>query len=1033
MALFILVAAVGRSQCNNSLTTSYTSTNQQDGIMFTISAYKNIVIDSFYNNFTAGTLSEVRIYYRYGLAAGYLNLPGAWTLAGTAYNVVSAGINNPTPIPINVNIPLKKFETVSVYITNTGGSNPDCRTSGGTGVCDTLRTNSDIVVYEGYSKVYPFGTTLSPRRFSGTVFYHCLPDSNYTIIGTKTFCNITVGQQQTYRIDPPLDVDGIVWDLPNGMEFVGDSTNDTVTIEFTNTAPNGLICASVVGCDTVGKICDTIYANPPNSDAGNDTAVCFTQTQLNGNRAKGFWRLISGSGSFADSTRYNTAVSGLSIGSNIFEWVVTGYGCDTHTDQVNITVYPQPVAEFDFSEVCLGQATIFTDQSYMIGGGSISAWGWDVQNDGNNDYITKNASFIYSSHGTKQVTHTVWSNQGCIDSVTKAVEVYPLPNAKFSFQPRCEGVPVGFQDLTTIPYGSITNWLWKFGDNTPNSTQQNPTHTYAKDGLYIVTLTAYSGQGCEDSFTDTVEVFPEAVPNFTAPYVCKYDEVVFTDKSTYASGDNIVLWRWDYDDGSAFEYAQNTKHKYPSPGLYEVELLVITNHGCTSSVEKPVHVYPVPVANFNWDGTCENQTIYFNDASAVDSLFDSKLKSWRWNLGDGKVSTRQNTFNLYQEAGPKLITLTVKSNYGCEAVEEKEILVRPKPQAKMLILDDEVCAGNTIHFRDESYFDYTYDTTGVVAWRWEFGNGESSTERHAAHTYKVGGDYEVKLIARTMFGCIDSVKQTAVVHHNPVANYVILNSEGCSPVCATFIDSSYIASGEKLKRMWRLGGGDSVYGITAERCYSIPNGDDSASFPTSLVVTSSHGCRSVYSSPHRIKVFANPIADFELLKTEISELDSVVYFFDESIGASYWKWDFGDSTYSTLRIPDFHVYNRSGTYYPSLYIESPYGCKDSTTRVLRVNPNNTLFVPNSFSPNRDGKNDVFKVYGDNLEYVDIEIYDRWGRMVHSGKDKNAPWNGYVGNDPAPIGVYTYVLRYRHKGGVTQRTSGTFYLIANKTN
>jgi gliding motility-associated-like protein len=182
-----------------------------------------------------------------------------------------------------------------------------------------------------------------------------------------------------------------------------------------------------------------------------------------------------------------------------------------------------------------------------------------------------------------------------------------------------------------------------------------------------------------------------------------------------------------------------------------------------------------------------------------------------------------------------------------------------------------------------------------------------------------------------------------------------------------------------------------------------------------LQVTDSFGCISessfFYPSIH-VK------ADFSADPYE-GGAPLIVTFTDKSIRASKYKWEFGDTTTSTLSNPDPHTYYIPGQYSVKLTIESDLHCVDS----LRLDQNivvdkSELGIPNVFSPNGDGINDKFIVESKSLKSLSVEIFSRSGKKVYSFYGAGEPlmeWKGWDGNVnstsvKASPGVYFYVIR-----------------------
>ena len=528
--------------------------------------------------------------------------------------------------------------------------------------------------------------------------------------------------------------------------------------------------------------------------------------------------------------------------------------------------------------------------------------------------------------------------------------------------------------------------------------------------------------------TDSIEVFTIPEVDFDAPFVCQNDTVSVSDLSTSVQG-NVIYWEWNFGDATPVIYSQNTTHNYVLHGEYDIELLVGTDKGCTNTVVKSYHSYPVPIPEYVRDYECERQIMRFRDSSLLDPIFNSYLVQWDWDFGDGNDASNEMVGNFYQAPGVYDVQLTPYTNYGCHQMAETQVLVRPKPRANILIKNDNVCAGLEINYQDETYFDYTFDTTGVIYWDWQFGDGDISEEKDPTNTFDVGGNYLTKLRVETSFGCIDSTQITTIVHYNPAANFSVDSLEGCSPMCVTFFDKSRVKSGDSMKYNWIFGDGDIIDEVNPTHCYKVNDGGDFETFIPKLEVTTVHGCRSSMVSEEYITLYSNPIADFNVDAYSATMLKPVVELYNTSVGGIEWFWDFGDSTFSSEIDPKSHDYHLTGPgeYEIALRTLTEYGCADKVIKPFIVNPHQVLYIPKSFTPNSDGVNDFFQIKGEDLDFINLWIYDRWGNEVFYGENDEAVWDGRENGYLSPLGSYLYVLEYRMNGGIKQRTQGSLFI------
>lgn len=1007
--------------------------NGQNGNMFMITALNAIRIDSFWCNFSPGTIPEVEIWYREGSFVGFQNSPVGWTKVDSVTNLPSQGINNFTKVPIFVDVEIQAGCSVSFYVT--GISAPIMRyTNGpaGSTAGQNYSTGTDLILSYAYGKQYPFAATFNPRIWNGRIHYSCIPPS----IPSATYTNIPTascsGDTLCYSFIPGSTLAPGAWSWNPGQSGTIVSANNdssTVCMLFDGTVVFDTVCLTLEGgCDDVDT-CFPITINPPTADAGPDTSICATTYQLQGNTAQGFWSVMGGAGTFADPTVYNTTVSGLAPGVNTLRWSVANSTCDTVFDEVNITVLPIPVAQFNAPYGCDDNAIAFLDNSYALGGNIIS-WAWDVDGDGSTDYTTSAFNHTYTAPGIYNCTLTVMANGGCVDELIQPIVVAPNPQVNFSYTPECEGNAMLFADMTTIASGNLDTWEWQWDDGTSPSGAQNPAHVYLTDGWYIVTLTVTSDSGCVTSYADSVEVFSIPFVDFESPEVCQNDTVFFTDTSVSTQG-IINYWEWDFGDGFPIDYNQHTAHMYGTHGLYNVRLTVATDKGCTNTVVKPQRSFPVPVPNYLQEGVCERQRVTFTEDTYLDTIFGSMLTTFHWDFGDSTDAINGEVGHFYQDPGYYQLGLTPYTNYGCHTTGTFEILIRPKPEAKILILDDKVCAFNEINYRDETYFDYEFDSVGVVSWQWHFGDGSTSSKTHPKHTFERGGDFNTQLIVQTGFGCYDTAARTTVVYHIPDADFVIDSIEGCSPHCVTFIDNSRLASGEDLKNHWNFGdGGINTQDINPTYCYSVPDGSGLNRFPVELSVMSPFGCVDTFMHPEKVSIHGNPIADFELSANIVEFLEPVVFVDNYSVGADFWLWNFGDSTISTLASPNKHEYQAPGDYVISLTVSDDYGCQDVISKTLTVERHQTLFFPSTFTPNGDGLNDYFEVEAQDLEYIKLWVFDRWGDELFYGENDGARWDGKINGYNLPLGVYSFVVEYKQVNQIKQKKRGKITIARN---
>ncbi len=155
-----------------------------------------------------------------------------------------------------------------------------------------------------------------------------------------------------------------------------------------------------------------------------------------------------------------------------------------------------------------------------------------------------------------------------------------------------------------------------------------------------------------------------------------------------------------------------------------------------------------------------------------------------------------------------------------------------------------------------------------------------------------------------------------------------------------------------------------------------------------------------------------------------------IQFYDQSTGAVSYYWNFGDGSedsVSTLQNPS-HNYLQEGTYTVMLVTTNVEGCKDTTYQVLNVLPDFYFYFPNAFSPNGNGRNDVFMGYGAGIKKYSMRIYDRWGELVFSTEDIDTGWDGTFKGSQSPSAVYAVIFDLEGYHDEVKRYLGSVTLV-----
>ena len=334
---------------------------------------------------------------------------------------------------------------------------------------------------------------------------------------------------------------------------------------------------------------------------------------------------------------------------------------------------------------------------------------------------------------------------------TDSIDYYPLikkagyPIAYFDYSPSYPYTyeQVYFYDASIDLDGYIVSWHWDFGDGG-SSNEENPTHSYADNGIYMVNLTIVDNDGMTASIEKQIVILnTPPYPDFIwQPEEARdIDEIIFNASSSYDIDGSIVNYTWDFGDGSK-AYGVIAKHVYEDDGTYSINLTIKDDDGAIAYITKEIVVKNVPpTADFRFspEEPTDLDTIIFSDES-ID--LDGNIVNYTWTFGDGNVSHSKNPTHKYADNGLYLVSLTIKDDDGAIAYISKAILVKNIPPVANFSYEPK----NPTDLQTIKFTSNSYDLDGVIVnYTWNFGNGNVSYEKNATWKYSDDGIYMATL------------------------------------------------------------------------------------------------------------------------------------------------------------------------------------------------------------------------------------------------------------------------------------------------
>jgi gliding motility-associated-like protein len=433
-----------------------------------------------------------------------------------------------------------------------------------------------------------------------------------------------------------------------------------------------------------------------------------------------------------------------------------------------VSVFALPIINVSSNMVCLGQATIFNNNSTVLSG-QITNYIWDFYNDGISDATAIHPSFVSNTEGTIPVRITAISDNNCVSTSTVSIRVYPVPIPQFASQPVCQGSPVIFNNQTYLSSGQIVNYHWNFG-NGNSANINSPQHLYATHGTYQVTLTATSNFNCTASVVNPVVVYPKPNVNFSSTTVCYNQATQFVNLSNIPNG-LIARYKWDFDNnGIIDDTTANPTFIYPSAGNKVSKLIVISDLNCNSQTINTVVVHFNPIANFHVPSTCLPSATQFNNLSISN---DGQLIAYSWDFdGDNMIdNVSENPQYIFTQFGNYGVKLEVQTEFGCVNSIMKSAFVNPTPSVLFSASNKEGCPKLCVNFQNSSYI----ESGNITTYQWIFGdNSLPNYDINPMHCYGTG-NYNVTLKVVSDSGCVASFTQNNLVNvfPEPIAGFSI--------------------------------------------------------------------------------------------------------------------------------------------------------------------------------------------------------------------------------------------------------------------
>ena len=575
--------------------------------------------------------------------------------------------------------------------------------------------------------------------------------------------------------------------------------------------------------------------------------------------------------------------------------------------------------------------------------------------DGSFGANSNSVSHTYNDNGTFNPTLTITDSNNCQNNINMDTVLSGVSEIDFiaSVNEGCASLEVNF--LST---SNADTYYWDFGDST-YSTDENPDHTYDFEGNYSVTFYANDTNSCIDTLVkdDYIIVKKEDVDIFTMDTIIACSPYVF-NTDVYNIGVNF--WNWDFGDGD-LDTGSNVSHTYTQSGTYNISLFTDAPNGCKYDLNNFAFLQ---IDNLNVDATVNSNC---NDGSFNITNNTVGAIQHQWNMGDGTIYNTPNVSHNYIPSQSYVITYESISDIGCSNFEYYTAVFDCNyPNTVICQMPIQNPINQTCGFRNVNM---NSPFTTASSWEWEFGDGQSSTEKNPSHYYSTPGVFNILHVAYYQNGTSDTLIINNFIDQNDLDPSFSLNkNEFCNYNTYTFSNNSSAAT------TWEWSLDSTVISNNFSDSLTLQLNDSISLL--NLKITDQNGCES--ESQQNIFLY-HPLALIEqdsfacfggFIKIECSVKDDPIH-----------TWDMKDGSFLGPDTSIFHVYQQSGWFTPTLLLDN-MGCvrEVQLDSILILEPDAT-FTPTF--PNPICKTDSIYFEANNSTYSN---YNWSGGATSSSSD-----------------------------------------------
>lgn len=651
-------------------------------------------------------------------------------------------------------------------------------------------------------------------------------------------------------------------------------------------------------------------------------------------------------------TQNTPTANGLSAGTYTVTASPIGLGCPSTATA--IIIEPAPLT------ITVNSGTTCAGSNISLTANGANTYNWSPSNS-----LSANSggTVIANPTGNQQYTVTGTDLNGCTASATASVIINSLPAIVSNDIYICSStsgtlIASGASTYSWSPNGSLSS-----GSGASVLASPATTQTY--------TVIGTDANGCQNSTTTTVNVNNS------------YDATIAPVTSICESANPIQLNAADpggywIGNGITDSIMGSFNPAMAGVGIHTITYLVPLICGDTNSIN--IEVLPQADATIN----ASNPICLLNNPFNLSAI----QTGGTWS-GTGITDATLGTFDpLVPGAGNTIITYTIPGQCGATSTANITVI---SPQPSMQLPSGPFCLN-----------DNSVSLNAVIIGGIWSGPGVSND----IFDPSIAGVGNHTISYTSPGACSETTTSTIIVNPIPAIGITTDTTEGCPPLNVTFLDSSLVTGNTYV---WNFGDGNtsSQFGA-ASHIYN-----NSGCFDMNLQVTSANGCVAYQSISNAVCTYDRPTAAFTYYPNTTTLSDPNITFTNQTINGDEYTWNFANlSTSGAIDTNYTFSSTEPNTYEVCLSSINQSGCIDSVCHEIVINDDLLVYLPNSFSPNNDGINEIFipVISGNRTASYELLIFNRWGEVIFKSTEPQIGWDGTRNGKLSPEGVYIWKLQ-----------------------